>query len=52
MEKSKCAKCGNNSFETISNRPNGSNYDLVFVRCSNCKSVVGVHESEKFILLS
>jgi len=39
---SKCPKCENNEFEVVNETPVNSNYDLIFVRCSNCHTVVGV----------
>ena len=39
---SKCPKCENNEFEVVNETPLNSNYDLIFVRCLNCHTVVGV----------
>jgi uncharacterized Zn finger protein len=39
---SKCPKCENNEFEVVNETPVNSNYDLIFVRCFNCHTVIGV----------
>jgi|GEM_PF-541405 RNase P subunit RPR2 len=39
---STCSKCGNCLFEVTEQKPNNSNYKLLFVQCSSCGSVVGV----------
>lgn len=41
---SKCPKCERTSFESVIETPNNSNYKLQFIRCSSCKTVVGVLE--------
>lgn len=41
---SKCPKCEKSTFETVLDTPNQSNFKLQFVRCSFCKTVVGVLE--------
>ncbi|MBN1950257.1 MAG: hypothetical protein JW801_03585 [Bacteroidales bacterium] len=41
-DKSKCPRCSNNAFEAINEKPVNSNYELIFVRCTSCKTVVGV----------
>jgi len=40
--KSKCPRCSNNEFEAVKETPVNSNYELIFVRCTSCKIVVGV----------
>jgi uncharacterized Zn finger protein len=40
--KSKCPSCSNTEFETVNETPVNSNYELIFVRCTSCKVVVGV----------
>ena len=40
--KSKCPKCGNTEFEAVNESPVNSNFELIFIRCANCHSVVGV----------
>lgn len=39
---SKCPKCQSSSFEIEEETPKGSGFKLMFVRCSSCKTVVGV----------
>jgi len=39
---SKCPKCEDSSFEMAEETPKGSGFKLMFVRCSSCKTVVGV----------
>lgn len=39
---SKCPKCENSAFEVVNELPLNSNYELIFVRCVNCRTVVGV----------
>ncbi|GAA6766484.1 hypothetical protein AAFH68_24260 [Flavobacterium sp. CGRL1] len=39
---SKCAKCNSSSFETVLETPSKSNFKLQFIRCSSCKTVIGV----------
>lgn len=39
---SKCPKCEYQEFEVVNEIPANSNYELIFVRCVNCHSVVGV----------
>jgi phage FluMu protein Com len=41
---SKCPKCERTAFETVHETPKDSNYVLQFIRCSSCKTVVGVLE--------
>jgi len=38
---SKCPKCENSEFEVVNETPVNSNYELIFVRCTNCHTVVG-----------
>ena len=40
--KSKCPKCENTDFEAVNETPVNSNFELIFVRCTNCLSIVGV----------
>ena len=40
--KSKCPNCTNTEFEVVNETPVNSNYELIFVRCNSCKTVVGV----------
>ncbi len=39
---SKCPKCEKSGFELAEETPLGSAFKLMFVRCSSCKTVVGV----------
>ena len=41
---SRCPKCENRNFEVVEETPTNSNFKLEFVRCSSCKTVVGVVE--------
>ena len=41
MPESKCPKCSNQSFEIQKHKPDGSSFDISFVQCSNCGSIVG-----------
>lgn len=38
---SKCPNCSSTSFETAIEEPSGSNFKLIFIRCSSCGTVVG-----------
>lgn len=38
---SKCPKCEGSAFEVVNELPVNSNYELIFVRCVQCHSVVG-----------
>ena len=37
---SKCLKCENTTFEVVNDVPVNSNYELIFVRCEKCHTVV------------
>jgi uncharacterized Zn finger protein len=39
---SKCPKCGNTEFEAVNEKPVNSNYEVIFLRCNMCQTVVGV----------
>lgn len=39
---SKCPNCSNTDFEVVNNTPVNSNYELMFIRCTSCKTVAGV----------
>lgn len=41
-DKSKCPGCSNTEFEVVNETPVNSNYELIFVRCTSCKVVIGV----------
>jgi hypothetical protein len=38
----KCSKCEGSEFEVVNETPVNSNYELIFVRCTNWHSVLGV----------
>jgi uncharacterized Zn finger protein len=38
---SKCPKCEQSAFEVVNELPVNSNYELIFVRCAHCHTVVG-----------
>jgi len=42
MAQSKCSECGNTTFEIEYKSPSGSKYQIAFVQCSKCGTVVGV----------
>jgi predicted nucleic-acid-binding Zn-ribbon protein len=42
--KSSCPKCESSSFEMSETPVSGSNFRLMFVRCSKCGCVVGVQD--------
>jgi hypothetical protein len=42
MSSSKCPHCQKTIFEIEEETPAGSSYKLLFVRCKDCKTVVGV----------
>ncbi|HEX2933800.1 MAG TPA: hypothetical protein VHO72_00460 [Bacteroidales bacterium] len=42
MNESKCPQCACTEFEVVNQTPVNSNYELIFVRCLQCKTVVGV----------
>ena len=42
MAISTCVKCGGQSFEMMVQKPEESEYKLIFVQCSNCGGVIGV----------
>lgn len=39
---SKCPKCEHTEFEVVNETPVNSNYELIFIRCTNCHTVAGV----------
>lgn len=39
---SKCPCCSSTAFESVIETPKNSNFKLQFIRCSSCKTVVGV----------
>ena len=42
LEKSKCPRCSNDEFEAVNETPIYSEFELIFIRCTSCKIVVGV----------
>ena len=43
---SKCPKCENTSFEEVTESPLKSKIMINFIRCTSCKTVIGVRECE------
>ena len=41
---SKCPNCKISSFEVVEETPNNSQFKFNFIRCTSCKTVVGVLE--------
>jgi uncharacterized Zn finger protein len=41
-KQSKCPKCSHTEFEVVNETPVNSNYELIFVRCANCHTVISV----------
>jgi phage FluMu protein Com len=41
---SKCPSCKSSSFEMVEETPTGSAFIQMFVRCSDCKTVIGLTE--------
>jgi hypothetical protein len=46
MSKSKCAKCENTTFEMVENTPEGSKFQVTFIQCAQCGTVIGVQPYE------
>lgn len=42
MAQSRCAACGNTTFQIEYKSPSGSKYQIAFVQCSKCGTVVGI----------
>jgi hypothetical protein len=42
----KCPKCQSVGFESYSENVTGAKYYITFIRCSSCKTAVGVMEPE------
>lgn len=42
MAQSKCSACENKAFEIEYKLPSGSKYEVAFVKCSKCGTVIGV----------
>lgn len=42
MQQSKCPKCQLTGFETVTETPLNSNFDLQIIRCKSCKTAIGV----------
>ena len=45
MAESKCPKCESTKFETKPAKPDKSRFDIAFVQCAECGTVVGVQEA-------
>lgn len=39
---SRCSRCQGNQFEMVEDTPTGSAFKLMYVRCSSCKTVIGL----------
>lgn len=42
----KCPKCQNTSFEVVKDVPTHSTFELMFLRCFSCKTLISVLESQ------
>jgi len=45
MAQSKCAKCDSTNFEVMPAKPQGSNFEIMFIQCSECGAVIGALEA-------
>ena len=45
MSTSKCPKCDSSSFENSKEMVPGYNYQLNFIRCAHCKTVISILEN-------
>jgi len=45
MSTSKCPKCESSSFESYKEMVSGYHYQLNFIRCTKCKTVISVLEN-------
>ena len=39
--RSKCPRCENTEFEAVNEKPVNSNYEIIFIRCTKCRTVIG-----------
>lgn len=46
MSTTKCPKCQSVGFESYAESVTGAKYYITFIRCSSCKTAVGVMEPE------
>ena len=46
MSTTKCPKCQSVGFESYAESVAGAKYYITFIRCSTCKTAVGVMETE------
>lgn len=46
MSQSKCAKCDHSTFEIVENTPEGSKFQVMFIQCAQCGTVIGVQPDE------
>lgn len=44
--RTKCPKCDSTSFEEVTDSPLKSLITINFIRCTSCKTAIGVRESE------
>lgn len=42
----KCPKCESTSFEVVNDKPIDSNFDLMYIRCFSCKTLISVLEKQ------
>ena len=47
----KCPKCANNSFEEVQESPLKSLIMINIIRCTSCKSAIGIRECESSAML-
>lgn len=45
----KCPKCENTSFEEITDSPSKSLLMINFIRCTSCKTAIGIRECESSV---
>ena len=45
MNTSKCPKCESSTFENVTEMVTGYNYQLNFIRCAKCKTVISILEN-------
>ena len=46
MNDTLCPKCNSNNFETINDTPKFGKHSLCYLRCSDCKILLGVLEGK------
>lgn len=43
----KCSSCQKSGFEVVKDTPRNCNFDLMYVRCMHCKTILAVTESRQ-----